>query len=103
MVAVIEDFNSQYRVSEGATIDIDVRDIEIGAQINFEKVCFFDGEKGVKIGAPYVTGVKVTGTVMEAIKGEKVITAHFRRRKDSRSRKGHRQKYLRVKIDKIEA
>ena len=103
MVAVIEDLNSQYRVSEGATIDIDVRDIEVGAQIKFEKVCFFDGESGAKIGAPYVAGAKVTGTVLEAIKGPKVITAHFRRRKDSRSRKGHRQQYLRVKIDKIEA
>jgi large subunit ribosomal protein L21 len=103
MVAVIEDLNSQYRVSEGDTIDVDVRDIEIGAQINFEKVCFFDGESGAKIGAPYVQGVKVTGTVIDFFRGPKVITAHFRRRKDSRSRKGHRQNYLRVKIDKIEA
>lgn len=103
MVAIIEDLNSQYRVNEGDTIDVDVRDIEIGSQIEFDKICLLDGEDGSKIGSPYVDGVKVTGTVLEAVKGPKVITTHFRRRKDSRTRKGHRQNYLRVKIDKIEA
>lgn len=103
MVAIIEDLNTQYRVNEGDTIDVDVRDIEIGAQISFDKVCLLDSDDGAKVGTPYVDGVKVTGTVVEAIKGPKVITTHFRRRKDSRTRKGHRQNYLRVKIEKIEA
>jgi large subunit ribosomal protein L21 len=103
MVAVIEDLGSQYRVESGDTIDVDLRDVEIGSQIQFDKVQFTEGDDGAKIGAPYVEGAKVTGTVVEAIKGPKVIAAQFRRRKDSRRRVGHRQNYLRVKIDNIEA
>jgi len=103
MLAVIDDLNSQYRVKEGDTIDIDLRDVELGSSIEFEKVCLVDGEAGAKIGQPYVAGAKVRGTVLEAIKGPKVMTTHFRRRKDSQTRQGHRQKYLRVRIDKIEA
>jgi len=102
MVAIIEDLNSQYRVSEGDLIQIDVRDAEVGSIINFDKVFLLDGENGAKIGQPYVDGAKVTGTVMGEIKGDKVIATHFRRRKDSKTRKGHRQRYLKVKIDKIE-
>jgi len=103
MLAVIEDLNSQYRVKEGDTIDVDLRDVELGSSIEFAKVCLVDGEAGSKIGKPYVAGAKVSGTVLEAIKGPKVMTTHFRRRKDSQTRQGHRQKYLRVRIDKIEA
>lgn len=103
MLAIIEDKTSQYRVSEGDTIDVDLRDVEIGSSIEFDKVCLLDGEGGAKVGSPYVEGASVSGTVVEAIKGPKVITMHFRRRKDSQSRKGHRQKFLRVKIDKIKA
>jgi large subunit ribosomal protein L21 len=103
MLAIIEDLNSQYRVKEGDTIDVDIRDVELGSSIDFDKVCLVDSEAGAKIGAPYVEGAKVSGTVLEAFKGPKLITTHFRRRKDSKTRQGHRQKHLRVRIDKIEA
>ena len=102
MVAIIEDLNSQYRVSEGDLIQVDLRDAEVGSVINFEKVCLIDGDAGAKVGQPYVDGAKVTGTVLGELKGDKVIATHFRRRKDSKTRKGHRQRYLKVKIDKIE-
>lgn len=103
MLAVIEDKSSQYRVKEGDTIEVDLRDAEIGSEILFENVALIDSESGAKVGSPFVEGAKVKGTVVEEMKGPKVITTHFRRRKNSRTRQGHRQKYLKVKIDKIEA
>lgn len=102
MIAVIDDSATQFRVKEGDTIEVDLRDAEVGSQLSFEKVALLDGDSGAKIGAPYVDGAKVTGTVLAEIKGQKVITTHFRRRKDSKTRQGHRQKFLQVKIDKIE-
>ena len=102
MVAVIEDLTSQYRVQEGDTIQVDVRDAEVGTELNFDKVCLIDSDGETKIGAPYVEGAKVSGTVVAETKGPKLIAMKFRRRKDSQTRKGHRQKYLQVKINKIE-
>jgi large subunit ribosomal protein L21 len=102
MIAVIDDSATQFKVAEGDTIEIDVRDAEVGSQVNFDKVALIEGEDGTKVGTPYVEGAVVTGIVLGENKGPKVITNHFRRRKDSKTREGHRQKYLQVKIDKIQ-
>ena len=66
-----------------------------------------DGDN-VKIGTPHLEGAKVVasfkGTAEEAVvKGQKLYPMHLRRRKNSKKRVGHRQKYLEVTIDKIEA
>lgn len=102
MIAVIEDSATQLRVKEGDIVNVDLRDVKVGDQIEFDKVCLVDSEQDKKIGTPYVEGASVTGTVLSEIKGPKVIAAQFRRRKDSRTRKGHRQRFLRVKVDKIQ-
>jgi large subunit ribosomal protein L21 len=102
MIAVIDDSATQFKVAEGDTIEVDLRDAEVGAQLSFEKVTLIEAEDGTKVGTPYVDGAVVTGTVISETKGEKVIATHFRRRKDSKTRQGHRQRYLQVKIDKIQ-
>lgn len=109
MYAVIEQGSKQYKIAEGDTINIELTDISPDAgTIELDKVLFVsDGEK-VKIGTPFVKGAKVIGSfktkAAEAVvKGKKLYPMNFRRRKNSRRRIGHRQKYLEVTIDKIEA
>ncbi len=109
MYVVIEQGSKQYKVSEGDCINIDLTDVSPDARtIELDKVLFVsDGEK-VKIGTPYLKGAKViasfTTTAEEAIvKDKKLYPTHFRRRKNSKKRIGHRQKYLQVTIDKIQA
>ena len=109
MYAVIEQGGQQHRVAEGDRLQIDLVDVAPDVkQIELDKVLFVgDGAKS-KIGTPYVAGAKViasfASTAGEAVvKGEKLYVTHFRRRKNSRSRIGHRQKYLEVTIDKIKA
>ena len=59
---------------------------------------------GVQVGQPVLKDARVTATVLGAdIKGEKIDVVHFRAKKDSSDKKGHRQRYTRVKIEKIEA
>jgi large subunit ribosomal protein L21 len=108
MYAVIEQGGKQYKVAEGDCINIELTDVPGDATtIELDKVLFVsDGEK-IKIGAPHVTGAKVVAsfesTAEEAVvKGKKLYPMHFRRRKNSRRRIGHRQKYLQVVIDRIE-
>ena len=109
MYAVVEQGGKQYKVAEGDRLNIELTDVAADAKtIEMEKVLFVgDGEKS-KVGTPYVEGAKVVasfnGSAEESVvKGDKLYVTHFRRRKNSKSRIGHRQKYLQVTIDKIEA
>ena len=108
MYAVIEQGGKQYKVSEGDRLEVDLTGIAPDAKtIELSKVLLaHDGEK-VRIGTPYLEGAKVLAsfktTAGEAVvKGPKLYPTYFRRRKASKKRIGHRQKYLQVTIDKIE-
>ena len=109
MYAVIEQGGKQYKVAQGDCIDIELTEAAPDAQtVELDKVLFVsDGEK-IKIGTPYVDGAKVVAsfstTAADAVvKGPKLFPMHFRRRKASKKRIGHRQKYLQVTIDEIQA
>jgi large subunit ribosomal protein L21 len=109
MYAVIEQGGKQYKVSQGDTLEIDLTDVSPDATtIELDKVLMVGDGEDIKVGTPLVAGAKVVAsfktTADEAvIKGKKLYPMNFRRRKDSRRRIGHRQKYLQVTIEKIEA
>jgi large subunit ribosomal protein L21 len=109
MYAVIEQGGKQYKVSQGDPLDIELADVAGDAKsLEINKVLLVSDGKSVKIGAPYLEGAKVIAsfktTASEAlVKGEKLHPTHFRRRKSSHKRTGHRQKYLHILIDRIEA
>jgi large subunit ribosomal protein L21 len=109
MYAVIEQGGKQYKVAEGDCINIELTDVSPDAKtIEMDRVLLIsDGEK-VKIGTPCVEGAKVIASFKNTaanavVKGEKLYPTHFRRRKNSKRRIGHRQKFLQVTIDKIQA
>lgn len=102
MYAIIEDGGKQYKVEQGTALCVETRDLAEGqTQIEFDKVLFVRDDQGVKIGSPYLKGAKVTATVNSLAAGPKVHPMKFRRRKNSKSRTGHRQKYLDVQITDI--
>ena len=109
MYAIIEQGGKQYKVTEGDVIHIELADIPEKAKgVDFDKVLFVSDGRETKIGRPYLSGAKVTakfaGTPDDAvIKGPKLYPMQFRRRKNTRRRIGHRQKYLKVTIEKIKA
>jgi large subunit ribosomal protein L21 len=107
MYAVIEQGGKQYKVAQGDRLQIELTEITDDAKtIDIDKVLFAADGKKFKVGTPYIEGAKVTGrfstTAAESIvKGEKLYPTYFRRRKNSKKRIGHRQKYLQVTIEKI--
>lgn len=104
MEAIIRDGGKQYRVSEGATIEVELRDVEPGSSLEFSDVLLVAAEgQSPRVGTPLVEGARVVATVVGAVRGPKVLSAQFRRRKNSRRRVGHRQPYTQVRIEKIEA
>lgn len=105
MYAVIEDSGQQFRVSEGDVLDVDLRSLADDAkEVEFDRVLLVSGGKGTTVGTPLVDGAKVTGEILDPrVKGEKIHKFYWRRRKASKKKIGHRQKYLRVRISKISA
>jgi large subunit ribosomal protein L21 len=109
MYAVIEQGGKQYKVSEGDRLKIELTDVPPEAKnIELDKVLFVSDGKEVKLGKPYLEGAKVvasfeTNAAEAVVKGEKLYPTHFRRRKNSRRRIGHRQKFLQIVIEKIVA
>ena len=102
--AIIQDGAHQYKVAEGDTLEVQRRDLDEGQDVlEFDHVLMVgDGEEH-QIGRPYLEGAKVTAAVHGEVKGEKITIIKIRRRKGYRRKMGHRQRYLRVRIDKIEA
>jgi large subunit ribosomal protein L21 len=108
MYAVIEQGGKQYKVTDGDTVLIELTDVADDAEtIEMDKVLMVADGENITVGTPYVEGAKVLGrfatTAEEAVvKGQKLYPMHFRRRKNSRRRIGHRQKHLQVTVEKIE-
>ncbi len=102
MQAVMKTGGQQFTINEGDEILVNLLDnAEVGSEITFNDVLLVvDGDNTV-IGTPVVDGASITATVLEEVKGPKTRCVFFRRRKDSRTAKGHRQRYLKVKITGI--
>jgi large subunit ribosomal protein L21 len=100
MYAVFEDGSRQYRVSVGDTVRIDHRDSTIGAALELGKVLLVADGNDVLIGQPLVNGARIVAEVI-GHPSTKTMIQHFRRRKNYRRLKGHRQPYVEIRIKQI--
>ena len=105
MYALVEIKGKQYRVEPGVTITVDrvnlPPDSEEAAPVEFESLLLVSDENGVRIGAPYLKGGKVKARVADHFRGRKVIVFKYKRRKNYRRKRGHRQHYTRLLIEEI--
>ena len=103
MYAVIETGGKQYRVEEGDILFIEKLDVKADDVVDFDKVIVVGKEDGAVIGTPVVAGAKVSAKVLKNGKGKKVVVFKYRSKKDSKTKKGHRQPYTQVQIQSINA
>lgn len=101
MYALVEILGKQYRVEKGSVIKIDKLAQAKGERIDFDSVLMVRGEDGVRIGTPYVDGVTVKTTVEDHGRDPKIVVFKYKRRKNYRRTKGHRQSYTKVCVDEI--
>lgn len=101
MYAVIEDSGTQFKVGKGDIIRVDLRSGETPDNIEFDNVLLLTGGDAAKIGQPYVEGAKVTAEVLTEVRGEKLTIIKYKRRKNYRRKRGHRQRFLRVRVTDI--
>jgi large subunit ribosomal protein L21 len=102
MLAVIETGGKQYLVEPGKRINIENVEKKEGEEIEFSKVLLVEKDGELKIGNPYVEGVKVVGKVIKQGKQKKITILKYRRKTRYKVKKGHRQPFTRVEILKIE-
>ncbi|MBN2375249.1 MAG: 50S ribosomal protein L21 [Sedimentisphaerales bacterium] len=102
MYAIIEDGGKQYKVEQGQTVCVELRDLaEDQAEVEFDQVLYYSDDETTLVGQPILAGAKVVAQVNGQAAGPKLHPMQFRRRKDSQRRIGHRQKYLEVLITSI--
>ena len=102
MYAIVEIAGQQFKVEAGMEIFVNRLAAEKGAAVEFEKVLLVAEGETVKVGAPYVDGVKVTATVLDdTCKGKKVLVFKKKRRKGYQKLNGHRQYLTKLQINAI--
>ncbi|OWK26664.1 MAG: 50S ribosomal protein L21 [Parcubacteria group bacterium GW2011_GWA2_38_13b] len=103
MLAIIKTGGKQYKVKAGDKIKIEKIEGEIGTKTEFGEVLLLADEDGkeVKIGAPFINGVKVEGKILKQDRGDKVIIFKYKAKKRYHKKQGHRQDFTEVEITKI--
>lgn len=103
MYAVVEAGGKQYRVNEGLRIRVEKCGAEIGSVISLDKVLLLGKDDGAVLGLPFVSGASVTAKVTGHGKEDKVIVFKYRRKKNYRRFRGHRQQYTDLTVESINA
>ncbi len=102
MYAIVEIAGQQYKVEKDQQIYVHHLGAEEGKSLTFEKVLLVDDNGKISVGAPAVSGAKVTAKVVTPlVKGDKVLIFKKKRRKGYQKLNGHRQQFTQVQIESI--
>ena len=107
MYVVFEDGSRQYRVSEGDVLLLDYRDLAPGTRLTLDRVLLYQNGDDTRIGQPILEGARVLVDVLrrptedDKHPSKKYYIQHFRRRKNYRRLKGHRQPFIEVQVKHI--
>jgi large subunit ribosomal protein L21 len=101
MYAIVEIAGQQFKIEKEQKLFVHRLKAEEGSQITFDRVMLVDNDGTIEVGAPTVTGATVTATVLNHLKGDKVLVFKKKRRKSYQKMNGHRQYLTSIKIDDI--
>ncbi len=100
MYAIVKTGGKQYKVAPGDKLNIEKLDAEVGAKVELDAICVVDGKK-VEADPAKAAATKVVAVVLEQFKGEKQLVLKFKKRKNYKKLRGHRQQLTRVEIESI--
>jgi large subunit ribosomal protein L21 len=101
MYAIVEIAGQQFKVEKDQQIFVHRLDNEEGSKVEFDKVLLIDNGGKVNVGAPAISGAKVTAKVLGHMKGDKVVVFKKKRRKGYKVKNGHRQSFSQIEIQSI--
>jgi len=103
LYAIVRDRSRSLQLAPGQELWIDrLPTAEAGSELVFDHVSLLKGDDGqVRVGAPTVAGASVVAQVLGEVHDAKIRVSFFRRRKSSRSVRGHKQAYTRIRVKEI--
>lgn len=101
MYAIVEIAGQQFKIEKDRKVYVHRLKAEEGSQVTFDKVMLVDNDGSVKVGTPVIENATVKATVLNHLKGDKVLVFKKKRRKGYQKMNGHRQYLTSIKIDEI--
>ena len=101
MYAIVEIAGKQFKVTQDQLVYAPRLEGEEGASVEFDRVLLLDNDGKVEVGAPVLSGIKVSAKILGHVKGDKVIVFKKKRRKGYRKKNGHRQQFTQIQISDI--
>ena len=101
MYAVVKAGGHQYKASVGDEIIIERLPNEVGTQVELDQVFLVADEDEVLVGQPTVDGALIRATILEEFRGPKILVVKYKPKERYRRRMGHRQTYMRLRVDEI--
>jgi large subunit ribosomal protein L21 len=99
MYAVIRAGGKQYRVAPGDVIRVEKQATGTDGRVDFSDILAVSGGEG-QIGKPE-SEARVVGEVVEEGRSPKILVFHYKRKKQYKKLRGHRQSYTAVRITEI--
>ncbi|TVQ36900.1 MAG: 50S ribosomal protein L21 [Spirochaetaceae bacterium] len=101
MYAMVEIAGKQYKAEPGSLLKVDRLAQDAGARLEFDSVLMLRDTETVKVGTPYVEGARVTAVIEEHGKDKKIVVFKYKRRKNYKRTRGHRQQYSVIRVGEI--
>jgi large subunit ribosomal protein L21 len=99
--AIVETGGKQYRAEEGKTLTVDLLPAKVGDSVILKSVLLVVDDDKVMVGSPNVDGASLKTTVVDQIKGEKILVFKYKPKNNYRRHTGHRQKYTQLLVESI--
>lgn len=99
--AIVSTSGTQLRVEPGRFYDVNRIGAEADEAIALDQVLFVENDGDVMIGQPLVQGAVVEATVMQHLRGRKIIVYKMQPKKKTRKKRGHRQELTRIMVNAI--
>jgi large subunit ribosomal protein L21 len=100
--AIVATAGKQFRVEPGRFYDVDRIHAEPDTTLTLDQVLLVQEGETIQVGQPLVAGATVSATVMQHLRGRKIIVYKMRPKKKTRKKQGHRQELTRLMINSID-
>ena len=101
MYAIVEIAGQQFKVEKSQRVYVHRLEANEGSQVEFDKVLLLEKDGKIQVGTPVVDSAKVAATVLNHLKGDKVLVFKKKRRKGFKKMNGHRQFLTQILIQGV--